>query len=157
MSGRAEQGLMRTKRMDQYLNSRPLTLQMPCGWCRSQSTRGCRALPELPSLIKNHELCPSCQPGLSSGPSGLVLPNAHNCNRVGIEGVLEKVAREHHAFPSMRMVFSVKILRVSECPCKSSQNLLLSYAQSSILPQLPCSNPSALGQILFWILHLQST
>lgn len=49
--------------------------------------RESRTMPKLPtwSLIRH---------------SGLILPNAHDCNGVGAVGTLEKMARECHVFPA---------------------------------------------------------
>lgn len=65
----------------------------------SQSTRGCRALSGLPSCRESRTM-PKLPTWSLIRHSGLILPNAHNCN--GVRGVktLEKMARECHVFPA---------------------------------------------------------
>lgn len=135
---------MRTKHMDQHLNSGLLTLGCP----RMQQVpeyRGCRDLPGLSSFAENQDLHPGCQPSPSSGHSGLILPT--------VMGDVGEVSGENGqgvpCLPCYRAWSSVRgFLRVSGCPCRSSQNLLLSCAQPSTLPHSPSSNPSVLAHTL---------
>lgn len=125
-----KRGVMRTKHMDQHVNSRLPTPWAPHGWSRPQSFRGCRGLRGLPPLAGNQDLCPGCQ----SGHSGLVLPNALNYNGAGSGKVSEENGQAVSRLPCHRERSSLRGSLGLGRPCRSAQNLSLSHARSSVFP-----------------------
>lgn len=128
--------------MNQHLNSRLRTPRVPHSWSKYQRMqrspwaslllREYRSMPRLPTWSLSIR-------ALRSHPT--------KCQMRG----LEEMVRERHVSPAPENAPPGR--DSSECPSRSSQNLLLSRAYPSAFHHLLFSNCSAWGQTPFWLYH----